>query len=616
MFVVTGLNTKRRPVHIDKPSSAIKKQRIGEPRLLQAAPHSRRYLCCTNPPSSSSLHCVSGSRMTRDDSNKAASNRDEKCRRPSMKIPLRRQVPTGVRKFIPRPLILVERMKARQLALESSPLVSSGPYVSPESLNYSAIAMITPLSTHVTPAPQRMVTRSVLSSDSHSSSSVSFQMSSRRGVLFGSGFGMMTRSRRPFSIVTLGGSSSSGDTFVADSPCFIKQASKAPVPVTEINATNIRESVGSDSEKNLFDTGVSVPLHLVAGDPRFRSSGSTDSFVPAITSTPFASGLENNIIVPLPTTFISSVAPITYPLEQMPGLCSLTSRAMYPFSAPEDTYIVRLPNATSTTPPSNKTGFTSKPCTAVPCSRLPKPRAPLATLVNGPKPSLDLKRLSSRVAPPSPTLVLDGVFALPYMSSLPPLSPPPTFSPPSSPSLRSPRQMLFPRSRESTSRSRRPSLPTPFVAPTRTLNAYAIAPRSSPPQLHSPLFSASPPSSPGHSGESPRSKLARVLTAHAESPVSVSVPRVHQPGNGNGRQSVPPLVKGIQASNDPRTRCEIEGLRTRKDVCFGHGDGSGNGNAAGGGGIDVRGAMERVTLAGIGMVAKLRARWEREGHCG
>ena len=79
---------------------------------------------------------------------------------------------------------------------------------------------------------------------------------------------------------------------------------------------------------------------------------------------------------------------------------------------------------------------------------------------------------------------------------------------------------------------------------------------------------------------------------------------------------MPPFVKGVQASNDPRTPCGIEGLRTRKVVCFGHGSGSGSGNAAGGGIIDVKGAMERVTLAGIGMVAKLCARWEREGRCG
>ena len=554
--------------------------------------------------------------MTRNDSDKAASNRGEKCRRPFMKLPLRRQIPTGVRKFIPRPLILVERMKARQLALDSSPLVPSGPYVSPESLNHSAIAMITPLSTHITPAPQQMLTRGVLSFDSDSSGSVSFRMSSRRGVLFGSGFGMMTRSRRPFSIDTLGGSSSSGDTFVADSPCFIKQASKAPVPVTEINTINIHETVGSDPEKNVFGTGVSVPLHSVSGNPRFRSSGSTDSFVPAITSTPFASGLANNIDVPSPMTFISSAIPTICPLEQVPGLCSLTSRAMYPFDAPMDTYIVKLPNATSTTPPSNKTRFTSKPSIAVPCSRLPKPRAPLATLVSGPKSSLYFKRLSDRVASPSPTLVLDGVFALPYVPSLPPSSPPPTFTPPSSLSSHSPRQMPLPRSRKPSSRSRRPPLLTPFVTHTRTLNAYAIAPGSSPSQPHSSSFSASPTSSPGHPGESPRSKLARVLTTHAESPVSVSVLRVHPPGNGNGRQSVPPFVKGVQASNDPRTPCGIEGLRTRKVVCFGHGSGSGSGNAAGGGIIDVKGAMERVTLAGIGMVAKLCARWEREGRCG
>lgn len=69
---------------------------------------------------------------------------------------------------------------------------------------------------------------------------------------------------------------------------------------------------------------------------------------------------------------------------------------------------------------------------------------------------------------------------------------------------------------------------------------------------------------------------------------------------------VPPLVKGVQVSNDPRTQCKIEGLRARRAIGLG---GSG-GEVGGDNTSDGRGAIERMSLASVGMVAKLRARWE------
>lgn len=594
MFVVTGLHTKRRPIGIDKYRATIEKQRVG---LL-------RHIHPTELSSPSSARRVSEPRMTRNDSDRNAWNRNEKGRRPPIKFALGRPAPARVRKFIPKPLILVERMKARQLLLESSSPVASQLSVAPDSLNRSMTAMTTPLSAYVTPTPKRMLTCSVLSSSSHSSSSISFRMSSRKGIVFKSAFGMMPRLVRPLSVVSLGDSSSSTDTFVADSPCCIKQTSKPPVLVMEIDTTNVHVNVESDpKKKGISDIGVSVPIDSVARDFMHRSCRSTDAFEPVITSTPFASSQANSNDVPSPTAFITSTVYPTRPSGPMPRLSdsskilSPTSQAVYPFYAPKGAYIVKLPNTVSTTSLSNQTRLASISSTAIPYSRHTKPGASLMTLANAP----DFKRLSSRVASPPPTLVLDGVFALPG-------APTQLASSSSSPS---PRQTLnrFPRPRKPSSR-RPPPPPPPTPSDTLALapnvNALAIAPCSPPPH--------SPSSSRAQSGpESPRSKLAHVLTAHVRPQMmttSTYMMRVHQQGKGNVQGRVPPLVKGVQASNDPRTQCEIEGLRMRRvvgsQVCRDGGEGS-----------DGKGAIERMSLAGVGMVAKLRAKWERgEESCG
>lgn len=75
---------------------------------------------------------------------------------------------------------------------------------------------------------------------------------------------------------------------------------------------------------------------------------------------------------------------------------------------------------------------------------------------------------------------------------------------------------------------------------------------------------------------------------------------------------VPLLVKGVEVSSDLRTRCEIEGLRVRRAVGRGHGHGHGRGDGGGdvNGDNGGRGMIERMSLASVGMVAKLRARWE------
>ncbi|KAF8545835.1 hypothetical protein OG21DRAFT_1502147 [Imleria badia] len=201
------------------------------------------------------------------------------------------------------------------------------------------------------------------------------------------------------------------------------------------------------------------------------------------------------------------------------------------------------------------------------CSRLTSSGFPPQTLTNAPKPALDPKRLSSRAASPSPTLVLDGVFALPRAS-------------PSS-SL-SPRRTL-----DGFSRPRKPTSRRPPLSDRSNVPAPAIASPSHP-------RPTSQTSSPGQSGpESPRSKLAHVLIAHGR-PQTMS-------------RVLPPLVKGVQVSNDPRTQCEIEGLRVRRVVGLGRGGGGDGDVGSDGGG---RRASERMSLAGVGIVAKLRARWE------
>ena len=580
MFVVTGLHTKRRPhIGTDKPTATIRKQYIGRLGLLPAAtrPHQRLRPVKLSASVSSfgQAACrVSEPGMVRNDSGKDAWNRNEKGRAPPIQVPL---APARVRRFIPKPLILVERMKARQLLLESSLPVTSESCTVPGSLNRPRTAVTTPLSTYVTPTTHRIRICSTLSSDSHDSSSVSFRVSLQNDVVFGNGFGMMPQSVRSLSVVALRDSSSSTDTFVADSPCCIKRASfKVPLLVTETDAPNLRLDVGSDpGKKRVSHTGVPVLVDSVAADVVHRTC-QTDTFEPTVTSTPFASSQANTNGIPSPTAFITSTVYPICPPKQMPGLSdefeivSPTSRAMYPFNAPKGAYIVKLPNSGSTISLSNRTSLARSSSTAMSYSRLTKPGAPPATFTNALKPTLDFRRLSSRAAPASPTLVLDGVFALPQSS-------------PSS--LPSPRRTL--------NGFHRPRKPAPRRPLADISNVPAIASPSQPVPL-----STSQTSSCGQSGpESPRTKLARVLTSHAR-PQTIDPARKHT--------RVPPLVKGVRVSNDPRTQCEIEGLRMRRVV--GLGRGLGPGSDVGGDGR--RGANERMSLAGIGIVAKLRARWE------
>ncbi|KAG8214991.1 hypothetical protein J3R82DRAFT_8395 [Butyriboletus roseoflavus] len=568
MFVVTGLHTKRRqPIGVDSSSATIEKHSVERlPAVSHQHRHLHKHLCLS---SNKVAPRVSEPRMTRNDSNRDAWNRREIGKRPSIKGPPGRPASTRVRKFIPKPLILVERMRARQILLESSPPVASESRVAPDSVNRPTIAMTAPPSTHVTPTTHRIPTCSILSNDSHSSSSVSFRVSSQNDVVFGSGSGMIPRSVRPLSVVTLADSSSSTDTFVADSPCCIKQAS-SKVPVLAV--TSVHLNVESDvDKKSVSDTGVPVFVDSILAGFVHRTCQSTDTFEPFATSTPFTTSQGNTGSVPSPTAFITSTVYSTCPLEQTPGfsdsvgIVSLTSREVYPFNAPKGAYIVKLPDSGSTVSLSNRTSVASLPSTAMSYSRLIKSGAPLATLANAPKPVLDFKRLSTRVGSPSPTLVLDGVFALPCTSS-------PSFSP-------SPRRRLngFPRPRKPTSRR-----PLSDIS-----NTLAIAPASQP-------LSTSPTSSCVQAGpESPRSKLAHVLTAHVQ-PHTMT------------RTRVPPLVKGVEVSNDPRTQREIEGLRVRRAVGRDRSDGGGDVD----GENDGRGMVERMSLASVGMVAKLRARWE------
>ena len=573
MFVVTGLHTKRRPpIGVDSSSSAIEKQCV---ERLPAVSRQHRHSLSLS--SSQAAPQVLGPRMTRNDSDRDAWNRREMGRRPPIKVPPGRPAPARVRKFIPKPLILVERMKARQLLLESSPPIASEPCVAPESVNRPASAMIAPPSSHVTPLTHRIPVCGILSNDLRSSSSVSLRVSSRNDIVFGSGFEMMPRSVRPLSAVTLADSSSSTDTFVADSPCYTKQASK--VPVLAVPSVH---HVDADSDKKcVSDTGVSAFVDSAAADFVHRTCQSTNTFEPFVTSTPLASSQPNTSGIPSPTAFITSTVYTTCPPEQTLEssdsfeIVSPTSREVYPFNPLKDAYIVKFPNSRSTVSLSNGTTLASLSSTAGSYSRLAKSGVPLATLANAPKPVLDLRRLPSRIASPSPTLVLDGVFALPRPSSLS-----------SSPS---PRRTLngFPQPRKPTSRR-----PLSDIS-----NTLAIASPSRP-------LSTSPTSSHGQAGpESPRSKLAHVLTAHVQ-PETMSHTRK--------QVRVPLLVKGVEVSSDLRTRCEIEGLRVRRAVGRGHGHGHGRGDGGGdvNGDNGGRGMIERMSLASVGMVAKLRARWE------
>ncbi|KAG6374650.1 hypothetical protein JVT61DRAFT_4015 [Boletus reticuloceps] len=587
MFVVTGVHTKRRPP-IDKSRATLRKQSREGLGLLPAASHLHRRPPPVKPPTSSGRAAphIPRPRMTPSDGDVDARNRNDKGRHPPARVPPRRVAPPRVRKFIPKPLILVERMKALQLVLESSPPVA------PASLTRSKTAMTTPLSTHVTPPTRRV-------SGSHSSSSVSFLASLQNNAVCGSCFRMMPQPMRCLSLATLDERSSSTDTFVADSPCFVKQtSSNVPLLITENETANVYLDIASETGKKFVSHAwIPVLLDSVSADFVHWTCQSIDVFEPPRTSTPFTSSQANTNGVPSPMTFTTttvSVSP-TCLSEQALGfaessqIVSLTSRAVYPFNAPNGAYIVKLPNSRPANFLSNWTRPTSPSSTALSHPRLTTTGAPSALFANAHKPAFDLKRLSSRTTSPSPTLVLDGVFALPR---------------PTPSSSASPRRTLkgFPRPRKPS--SRRPLIDK--------ANAQAVAPPPQPVPLLSgttmtATFPTSRSSSHGPSGsvgpESPRSKLAHVLTANAQ---PQAMRRTRQ------QARVPPLVKGIEVSIDPRTQCEIEGLRMRKVVVLGRDDGGMNGGGdlgddGGGGG---KGAIERMSLARVGIVAKLRARWE------
>ena len=179
--------------------------------------------------------------------------------------------------------------------------------------------------------------------------------------MFGSGSGMMPRSVRPLSVVTVGDSSGSTDTFVVDSPCCIKRASfRVLLLVTATDATNVHLDVGSDpGKKSVSYTGVPVLVNSVAVDFVHRTRQSIDTFQPAAMSTPFVSSQANTTGVPSPTAFITSTVYPTHLPEQTPGLLdsfdivSPTSRAVYPFNVPKGAYIVKLPTSGSTISLSN-----------------------------------------------------------------------------------------------------------------------------------------------------------------------------------------------------------------------------------------------------------------------
>ena len=566
MFVVAGLHTKRRPhIGIDKSSARTRKQGLRQPPV--GHPHQRLHTAKFSTSSSGQgAPRISEPRMTRRDMD--ARGRNDNGRAPPTKTPLGRVAPPRVRKFIPKPLILVERMKTRQLLLESTPPIASRPCIVPASLPKTATTV--PPSTHVTPLTRQIPTCSTHSSGS--ASSVSVRVSYREGPVFGSGFGMMPpRARRSLSVSTLGDSSSDTDTFVADSPCGVKQAYyNAPLLVTQTGPPNVRLDVGSDFGKD------GMPFSIIgdsgATDLVYGIGLSIDTFEPAMTSTPFTSSQPATNGIPHPTEFKAS---IIYPIRQADQIPVLSDsfenpRATYLFNASKDGYTVKLSN---TGPPVFK--------------------ATSATHANAPKRAPDFKRLSNRAASPSPTLVLDGVFALPRPSSS------------STPTLR--------RTFHGFPRPRRPSSRRPFVDTTNVKSSGALALASESPSKQ-PLrstFGTPTPAGTRPGPESPRSKLAHVLTARAE-------PQLEQTATRARRQArVPLLVRGIHASNDPRTQCEIEGLRVRRVVGLGRGGGVGGvgigvggGDGSGSGSGSGKGANERMSLAGLGMVAMLRARWE------
>ncbi|KAF8121011.1 hypothetical protein EV363DRAFT_1302508 [Boletus edulis] len=176
-----------------------------------------------------------------------------------VKVQPRQVAPPRVRKFIPKLLILVKRMKARQLVLKSS----SESCIAPASLTRSKTALTTPLSTHVTSPMHQASVRDTFLSSSHSSSSVSFLASLHNNDVCGSCFGMMPRPMGCLSLLTLDEHSSSTDTFVADSPCLVKKtSSNVPLLITENETANIYLDTASDPGKK-FVSHAWIPAVLL-----------------------------------------------------------------------------------------------------------------------------------------------------------------------------------------------------------------------------------------------------------------------------------------------------------------------------------------------------------------
>ncbi|KAG9309535.1 hypothetical protein JVU11DRAFT_10509 [Chiua virens] len=577
MFVVAALHTKRRPsTDIVKSSQAIERPRVAKAKQFQD-PHRRL------------APRVPQTRMTQIDHDGSACNHEASSHLP-IKLRLGRLAPTRVRKFIPKPLVLVERMKSRQLLLELSSPFASEAGASHES-SRRTMALAPPFPTHLTPTASRKLSF-VLSSTSHSSSSVSFRVPSQNDVVFGNGFGQMRpRSRRRLSVATLGDNSASTDTFVADSPCFSKRASKLAVQVMEITTTNIHVNV----EKRPSVGGVSLRFDsdLVASDLVCYTSNSGDAFEPGITSTPFGSGRADtsrtlSLTQLVPTVYPSRGWEQTFRADTSLVVASPTSRPMYRFNSHKGAYVVKLPSSRSTGSPLDRPS--QPPSRTVP-PHPPTQRDPLPVpLATQPKPALDFKGPLSRIASSPPTLVLDGVFALPHAPT-PPLSPV---------------------SRRTSNALSRPCKPTPRRPLTNVSNAVLVAHHPLEPiSLSSPTACGRQPGSesqPGPGPESPRSKLAHVLTAHVH-------PQTTTPVMRKPRRVPPPPVTEAQVLNIPR----VQGLRIRKKAELARCDTSGSNNKGGDpnggkGEVDAvggKGAIERMACAGVGMVARLRARWER-----
>ncbi|KAG6370826.1 hypothetical protein JVT61DRAFT_11038 [Boletus reticuloceps] len=224
--------------------------------------------------------------------------------------------------------------------------------------------------------------------------------------------------------------------------------------------------------------------------------------------------------------FTTTTVSPTCLLEQALGftessqIVSPTSQAVYPFNAPNGAYIVKLLNSRPADFLLNWTRPTSPSSTALSHSRLTMTGAPSA---------LFAKRTQAHFRPKA-TLE-------PHRIPIPDIA--------------SPGGTLkgFPRPRE-------PSSCRPLVD---KANAQAVASPPQPVPLSGTTVTATFPTSRSSHGpsrsaspESPRSKLAHVLTTNAQ-------PQVMRRTRQQAR--VPLLVKGVEVSIDPRTQCGIEGLK-------------------------------------------------------